>query len=177
MSQRSLPWPAVRDELERIYCEHRQGLYSLALSVTRRADLAEDAVHDGMVRLHRTQARPTGDIVGYVFTAVRNAAIDIQRRARVRPEASGRDDSVFVNQDAGQPTPQQAAARSELAAQAMAAVEDLPDNQREIIVLRLIAGLKFEQIAQTLGLPLGTVTTRYRRTIHKLRDTLGEQNT
>lgn len=165
----------MKDQLAEIYEQHRQGLFSLALSVTRKPELAEDAVHDAVVRLCRTRARPTGDPVGYVYAAVRNAAIDITRYRKARPEASNRDAALFLfEQDAGPGVPE-AVGDAELAGRAMALIEALPDKQREVLVLRLIGGLKFEQIAQTLDLPLGTVTTRYRRTIHAIRDRLSEQ--
>lgn len=165
----------MKDQLGEIYEQHRQGLFSLALSVTRKPELAEDAVHDAIIRLSRTKARPKGDPVGYVYAAVRNAAIDIIRYRKVRPEATNRDAAVFLfEQDPG-PGVVDAVADAELAARAMAMIEALPDKQREVLILRLVAGLKFEQIAQTLELPLGTVTTRYRRTIHAIRDELREQ--
>lgn len=91
--------------LESIYREHRQGLFSLALSITRRRDRAEDAVHDAFARLIRgggagvraagnldgaadstpgsePEAAPGAgaDSVAYAYAAVRNAAIDILRK-------------------------------------------------------------------------------------------------
>lgn len=162
--------PPVKDQLAEIYEQHRQGLYALALTVTRKPELAEDAVHDAIVRLCRTTAKPKGDPVGYVFATVRNAAIDITRYRKARPEASNRDAAVFLFQADDSPGVVEAAGRAELARHAMALVEALPDKQREVVVLRLISGLKFEQIAQTLNLPLGTVTTRYRRTMIQLRE-------
>jgi len=167
----------MREQLQDIYERHRQGLYALALSVTRKPELAEDAVHDAIVRLCRSKARPKGDPVGYVYAAVRNAAIDITRRRKARPEATNRDAAVFLFRPDDGPAAPDLAADAEQARRAMAAIEALPDPQREVVVLRLVAGLKFEQIASTLGLPLGTVTTRYRRTIFALREQLDEQNT
>ncbi len=166
----------MKEQLGEIYEQHRQGLFSLALSVTRRPELAEDAVHDAIVRLSRSKARPTGDPVGYVYAAVRNAAIDITRYRKARPEATNRDAAMCLFLPDATPTMLEAAGEAELAQRAMQRIEALPDKQREVLVLRLVAGLKFEQIAQSLDLPLGTVTTRYRRTIHQLREELGEQN-
>ena len=75
----------MRELIEAIYQNHRQGLYTLALSITRNPDRAEDAVHDAVVRLCRTSPTPTGDPVAYVFAAVRNAAIDIKRKRTELP--------------------------------------------------------------------------------------------
>ena len=67
-----------------LYAEHRQGLFTLALSIVRDASAAEDAVHDGVHRVLARAKAPEGDPVAFLFAAVRNAAIDATRRARVR---------------------------------------------------------------------------------------------
>src|SRR3954464_10297105 len=84
-------------DLEDIYARHRQGLFTLALSITRCAARAEDAVHDAFVRLCRrrfvawwfsaTGTARQPDPVAYVFASVRNAAVDLVRRA---PPEQGR---------------------------------------------------------------------------------------
>ena len=79
--------------IEQIYRLHRKGLYTLALAITRHPESAEDAVHEAIVRLCRSDRSPTGDPVAYVFAAVRNAAVDQKRSAsstafRCRPRDS-----------------------------------------------------------------------------------------
>ena len=66
----------MRRSLERIYRKHRQGMYSLALSITRRPQAAEDAVQEAFVKLWRLGPAPRGDPVAYTYAAVRNAAND-----------------------------------------------------------------------------------------------------
>lgn len=91
------------DQLRELYASHRQGLFTLALSITRRQERAEDAVHDAFASLCRSRhslptaaaagidldnadgpgvagGRGVGDPVAYVYRAVRNAAIDHVRR-------------------------------------------------------------------------------------------------
>ena len=72
----------VQQELERIYRDHRQGLFTLALSITRCPDLAEDAVQDAFTRLWRSEIEPQGDSTAYVFASVRNAALELARGRR-----------------------------------------------------------------------------------------------
>ena len=157
----------MHQRLERIYREHRQGLYTLALSITRCPQSAEDAVHDAFVRLWRSRLRPGGDPVAYVFASVRNAARDVLRRQRTTVELS---ESIFESR---QDDPSSAAARSEEAGLLRAAVDGLPGPQRETVVLRVYAGLTFEQIAGALGEPLPTVASRYRRALERIRDEIG----
>ena len=155
---------SVRRALAETYLKYRQGLFTLAMSITRRADRAEDAVHDAFERLlrRRRDETPSGDIVPYVFAAVRNAAIDITRR-RATPE---RPDSMFVDETPG---PVDLAGRAEQQELVRQAVELLPDAQREVVVLRTYAGLTFEQVAQALDRPPGTVVAQYRRGLERLK--------
>ena len=159
--------------IEAIYRRHRQGLYTLALSIAGRPEAAEDAVHDAVVRLCRGgAAQPSGDPVSYVFAAVRNPAIDQRRRAGPRPVASAV--SIFDLPDAtadGRPVDESAAddERDRRVAEALAV---LPAEQREAVVLHLFAGLTFAQAAETVGVPLQTLASRYRRGLSALRDPL-----
>ena len=162
--------PALTGTIEAIYRRHRQGLYTLALSIAGRPEAAEDAVHDAVVRLCRASTGPSGDPVAYVFAAVRNAAIDGRRRAGPRgpavsifdlPDAAADDRSVADSAGDGE--------RDRRVAEALG---DLPAEQREAVVLHLFAGLTFAQAAETIGVPLQTMASRYRRGLSALRDPL-----
>ena len=153
-------------ELQRIYQDHRQGLFTLALSITRCPDLAEDAVHDAFVRLWRSQRKPKGDSVAYVFASVRNAALQQARRRR-RPVALA--ESVFGSRSSD---PASVAIDTEQRQLVRRALEALPIRQRQVVVLRLHAGLTFQQIADTFGEPLQTVASRYRRALKRVKETL-----
>src|SRR5437868_4364722 len=75
---------------ERIYAEHRRGLFALALTIARCSARAEDAVHEAFVRLWSGRDRlAVDDPVAYAYAAVRRAAIDQVRRAVERPRCQG----------------------------------------------------------------------------------------
>ncbi len=154
--------------IEAIYRQHRKGLFTLALSITGRAESAEDAVHEAVVRLCRANKTPTGDPVAYVYAAVRNAAVDQKRRPGLGG-SSGSAVSIFDVAEPAQPADATDGERDRMVADAIA---DLPDDQREAVVMHLYTGLTFEQAAQTLGVPLQTVASRYRRALAKLREQL-----
>lgn len=157
-------------KLEAIYARYRQGLFTLALSRTGCADLAEDAVHDAFVRLCRCDLDSVGDPVAYVFAAVRNTAADLIRRLSDRRAPAGEPSISIFDDRAVEPSAN--AVRVEQEQLIAAAVDALPSEQREIIVLRLYANLTFAQIAQVTGDPPGTVATRYRRGLQRLRNQL-----
>jgi RNA polymerase sigma-70 factor (ECF subfamily) len=166
----------VRSVLEQVYREHRQGLFTLALTITRCPYRAEDAVQEAMVRLWQSAELPR-DPLPYVFAAVRNAAIDQMRRTAARrwqesasiyevmPAAAG------PTSGGGPEDPAAAAISAEQHARLRRAVDALPQPEREVVVMRIYGGLKFEQIAEALDEPLPTVASRYRRAL----DTLGRR--
>jgi RNA polymerase sigma-70 factor, ECF subfamily len=156
-------------DLANIYARHRQGLFTLALLITRRPDRAEDAVHDAFARLCGVDSRGIADPVAYVFAAVRRAAIDQVRRAK-RTGADEAAVSIFAAGDGA--TPESSAMGAERTQWVMAAIEALPPDQREVVVLRVYAELTFAQIAEVLAQPLATVAARYRRSLERLRGQL-----
>ena len=156
----------MRRTLESIYRCHRQGLYTLALSITRQDGRAEDAVQEAFARLWRSSRRPQGDPVAYVFAAVRNAALDQAARSDL---SVGLPASIFDGQAAD---PAKHAVEAESQRRLREAIDDLPDPQRQVVVLKAYAGLTFEQIAEVCGQPLSTVASRYRRVLEKLKQQL-----
>ncbi len=155
----------VRGQLERFYVEHRQRLFTCALAITGCADLAEDSIADVFARLFRRPFVPR-HLKAYVFRAVRNAAIDTHRRRAKRFEPL--NESIFSTDT----NPRDDAASREFQEQVSAALSDLPDNERETIILHLYGELTFREIAEIRSARLGTVTSWYRRGLEKLRDQL-----
>ncbi len=163
--------------LETIYREHRQGLFSLALSVTGEPGLAEDAVHDAFVKLCRRSGPSPDDGVAYAHAAVRHAAID---RRRKRGPRSGDPASLFNGRSASPAAeatdPADHAADAETQRRLRDAIDALPGPARDVIVMRVFGQLTFEQIARALGEPLGTVTCRYQRTVARLRQQMEQDD-
>jgi RNA polymerase sigma-70 factor (ECF subfamily) len=157
----------VTASIESIYRQHRNGLFTLALSITGRADSAEDAVHDAVVRVWRG-ATPGGDPVAYLFAAVRNAAIDVRRRPRLGGDAV----SIFDLAEPAAGETGDAVVEAERDGMIADALAELPEDQREAVVMHLFAGLTFAQAAEAAGVPLQTVASRYRRGLEKLRGAL-----
>ncbi len=159
--------PSPRGDLERIYCECRQQLFTCALAITCSPARAEDAVHDAFCRLLRPQIAPqessVADLKAYVFRAVRNAAVDQLRRASAAPDPlpefvfDPRPDATRSNEDA------------EFRRRVVELMHRLSSNERETIVQHLYGELTFQQIATVRQAPLGTVVSWYRRGLEKLR--------
>lgn len=161
------PKMPIRAELERIYREHRQGLFTLALSITRQAQAAEDAVQEAFARLCKRDRLADGDATAYTFATVRNMALDWVRSPQRHRTGS---DTIFeITQATNTAPPDARTIADERDRLVRDVVDGLPDDQREVLVMKLYAGLTFEQIAAALDEPLSTVSSRYQRTLDKLR--------
>jgi RNA polymerase sigma-70 factor (ECF subfamily) len=155
--------------IEAVYRREYRGLFLLALSITASHQQAEDAVHEAISRACRQRRPPVGDHAAYVYRAVRNAAIDERRRGGVR-QAGPFD-------EASHPPPGSADAHdtivvAELQRGVQAAIETLPEDLREVVVLRVANDLSFRQIADVLNEPTMTVSDRYHRALKVLRSSL-----
>jgi len=100
------------------------------------------------------------------FAAVRNAAIDQVRRTPAMQDVQ--QTSIYNGQ---MDDPLAAAIDLERQELMRKAVEELPDEQRQAVVLHVYADLTFEQVAEMLGEPLPTVASRYRRALERLKQT------
>jgi RNA polymerase sigma-70 factor (ECF subfamily) len=162
--------PSVRQLLEGIYRNHRQGLFTLALSLLHDAPAAEDAVHEAFARLCRMDHPPSGDATAYVFAAVRNAAMD-QRRQSARPGRQA--DSIFDKSLAAPAdSPSRAMEQAELDRLIRRALSELGEESRQVVVMKIYGGLTFDQIAQASGEPLSTVSSRYQRALQKMKSSM-----
>ncbi len=159
----------MQQELEQIYRRNRQGLFTLALAITGCPERAQDAIQGAFTRLWQRPAPPNGELLPYVFAAVRNAATDEVRRREAR--RSGEELTSIFDVRAEDPTG--TAQRREEAAIVRRAVERLPDDERETVVMKVYGGLTFRQIAEVVDAPLPTVASRYQRAMESLHGTLG----
>ena len=136
--------------------------------VASQAD-AEDVLQEAFVRFwpRRRRAR---DPVAYLYQCVRRAAMNWRRSAerRARHEAEADAQPMFR-------TPAEEAELAELAGLAQAALEGLPVEQREIVVLRIWGQLTFKAVAEVLGIPPPTARSRYRYAMAALRKQLPEE--
>ncbi len=158
-----------RDAFDELYRRYSRAVYSLVLRTVRDAALGEDVVQETFTAVWRKAGsyRPErGSATTWLFTVARNAAVDA---VRARKPVVGGD--VPETPDQG-PTPEQQTVDSLEAFTVHAAVDSLPDREREVIELAYFDGLSQSQVAQRLELPLGTVKTRTRAGLARLAERL-----
>jgi RNA polymerase sigma factor (sigma-70 family) len=141
---------------------HLDAAFNYARWLTRNDAEAEDVVQDACVRAMRFFSSLRGeDARAWLFTIVRNAWYSrISRRSgATRPASSGAQDQM--SDDALDP--EERLQQQQTVALVRAALEQLPVDFREVIVLREIEGLSYKEIAAVVNVPIGTVMSRLAR--------------
>ena len=148
--------------------QHAAALVLFAQQIVGRRGEAEDAVQEGFVRFwkHRREAR---EPVAYLYVCVRSCALDQlrgqqRRRLREREVSSSHDEHYLV--DFGQ--------REERRLAIERGLRELPDQQRQVVVMKIWGGLTFAQIATALEISPNTAASRYRYALEHLRQELDE---
>ena len=169
---------------ELLVTRHRKPLFNFILRFVRDTAAAEDVTQETFLRLvkgadaYERQAKFTT----WLYTIARNLCVDASRRGKHRKAASldapiGDEDGsaslLDLVPDGGAGVDRQAQSR-ELRVRLQQAIESLPDEQREIFLLREVADLQFNEIANVIGCPENTVKSRMRYALEKLREALEE---
>jgi RNA polymerase sigma factor (sigma-70 family) len=147
------------EDVKRLYERHGPALVVYACGYTKETARAEDAVHGVFYRLLRNSIGVPENPAGYLYRAVRNAALNALREGT---HAAPLDESCFVHRDGNR----------EAALALQKALGELPEEQREVIIMRIWGGLTLNEAAVASGVPLNTVASRYRYGLAKLRESL-----
>ena len=162
---------------EVFYDRHGGAAYSLAHRIVGDRQLAEDVIQEAFLSIWRSPARydpARGSVRSWTLGIVRNRAIDALRRTTASAPKLGFDDAGLLE---GQPAPERTeseAIRRDAAARIRGAVGGLPPEQSQVITLAYFGGFSHSEIAAMLGAPLGTIKSRMRLGLEKLRESLAD---
>ncbi|MBN2314245.1 MAG: RNA polymerase sigma factor [Sedimentisphaerales bacterium] len=165
-----------RDALRRIYEKYRDDLLIMAIALSHDVHLAEDAVHDVFVAFARNvrHFKLTGSLKAYLARCVINRIRDLMRMRRSQARVLEAERVCPEPKDANDPS--DLIVCSEELRLLSKALSELPDEQREVIVLRMQGQMRFRKIAQLMDISVNTVKGRYRYGIQKLRSILNSEN-
>ena len=168
-----------REALGTLYQKFSGAVYSLAVHMLRDSGAAEEVTQDAFFNVWRRASsyrRDRGKVTTWLFSIAHNRMIDELRRRRRRDQVHVYQDMETADglaDDAGDPSSYAIfqMRRSEI----KEALSTLRPEQREVVVLAYYGGLTHSEIAAKLDQPLGTVKTRMRLALKKLRDVLKSQ--
>ena len=164
---------ACRDLVRR----YERPVYSVLMRVVRRSEDAEDLVQETFVKVFKALDRydPERPFAAWIFTIASRLAIDHFRRRRIQTvslsysDPGSSEERTMDVEDTGL-KPDEITSNAEEELQTSAIIDSLPEHYRIVVLLRHQQDLSYEEIAQALNLPLGTVKARIHRGRALLKD-------
>ena len=159
--------PMKRGEVERLYDAHAAAVFRYAGAMMRDREEARGVLQDVFVKLGRNGGVLDGveDVRGFVLRITRNTVLDRLRRKAVRRKP------VEMEQT-GEPEPDASADRVVFHEAVAEALAELPEEQREVVAMKLWQGRTFAEIGELCAISQNTAASRYRYGIDKLQTLL-----
>ena len=160
--------------LEALYTRHSRPIFSLALKILGDREVVEEVVQEVFLRLWTRAVGydpQRGKLLSWLLTITHHRAIDELRRRRSQPETDGLQEQLAAVEDTDA-DPSKSLAQVEEREAVQHALAQLPEAQRRPIALAYYGGLTQVEIARRLREPLGTIKTRMRLGMQKLRVSL-----
>jgi RNA polymerase sigma-70 factor (ECF subfamily) len=149
------------EDVQHLYQRHGPALLAYVCSFVADAAIAEDVVHQVFAKLLKGETS-VPDVPGaYLYRAVRNAALNARRNG-FREAALENASTCFVHHGGDQ----------EAALSLQTALTQLPEEQREVVIMRIWSGMTLDEIAEATQTPLSTAASRYRYALERLRERL-----
>lgn len=151
------------DALRRLYEKTSKGVYAYALSLLKNAYDAEDVCQETFLSIYDKAGdyEPQGKPMAWIITVAKRHALTVLRKERGK---SYIEEAEKANAEAFSRTE-----NTEQRLLLQAATEVLNDDERQIVMLKAVAGMKAREIGKILGMPLNTVLSKYHRAIGKMR--------
>lgn len=162
------------EAFERLYERHAPRVFALCLRILRSREVAQEVLQDAFWQLWERPGQfdpDRGRLPTFLFQIARSRSLDRLRRERLRtpshPELA--TSLEIADLATSVPTPLQSASITETRTRVLEALDGVPPECREVLVLAYFEGLTRTEIAEHLGIPVGTVKTRVRRGLKILR--------
>jgi len=156
-----------REAFASLYEKTKTSVYAYALSVIKNSTLAEDIMQDTYVNIAKNAAKydSQGKPMAWILTIVRNLAL-MKMKASESKNVSLEECLDFSSQEDDY-------SNSDRKIILKMALDCLSDEERQIVVMHAVSGLKHREISTTIGMPLSTVLTKYNRALAKMKKKLG----
>lgn len=149
-----------KDALSRLYIETKSSVYAYALSLLKNKALAEEVLQDTYIKIYENANLYTSKNkpLAWILTITKNSSLQKLKREKDNIDIDLFKEVIGNNKD----TLDNKLFLSYL-------FDNVSDEEREIVLLHAVAGFKHHEIASFLNLPLGTVLSKYKRTLNKLK--------
>lgn len=159
--------------LAELYDRYAGAMLALAERIVGRGAEAEDVIHEVFLEAWRQSADydpARGSVKAWLLLRTRSRSLDVQKSARVSKQVAMHDDSWLA--ELGDPTRDTAAGADQ--ARVRRVLIELPADQRQVLLLGYFEGLSSSEIAERLGVPIGTVKSRVAAALAALRSALSD---
>ena len=165
-----------QEAFERLYDRYYTMVYHLARKIVNDSDRAEEVMYDVFWQIWREAERydgQRGSVGAWVTTLARSRAIDALRVRKIQPSTTSDTDLAahYMLVDPT-PNPEERTSLEQRASVVRAVIGSLPTEQRAALELAFFGGLSHSEIAERLHEPIGTIKTRIRTAMLRLRDRL-----
>ena len=161
------------DAFEQILLRYEKLIHHIARRYFNNPDDALDASQDAIIRIYKglpnVVIRDDGNLKAWICTVTANTCLDIVRKRRIATEELT-DDSISISPSL--PSAEESAIANERVKEILTAIAQLPDDHRMVLILRDMQGLTYDELAEALGITLGTVKSRLSRARSALKKTL-----
>lgn len=149
------------DAFRDLYQQTCSAVYGFALSILRNVHDAENVMHDAYIRIHKSASayQPMGKPMAWILTIVRNLCYTRLKSGDISEDIAEYEGLLQISEQ------DRTVDRMIL----QKALEVLPFEDRQIVILHALTGMKHREIAELLDMPLGTVMSKYKRSLAKMR--------
>lgn len=172
------------DAFAELVRRYERPLYNFILRSVRRRERADELLQDVFLKVVQRSSDFKGQskLSTWLYTIARNLCIDHSRKMVFRrhqsldaPRAGAEDGPTLLERTAAEGAePDRAAVMEDLKRRIADAVEELPEEQREVFLMRHVQGMRFKDIADVIGVPENTVKSRMRYALERLQRALAD---
>ena len=150
-----------RDAFSDLYHQTSSAVYGFALSILKNQHDAENVMHDTYIRAYKSAGsyKPMGKPMAWILTIVKNLSYNLLKTGRVSEDITQYESLLHVDEG-------DTAIDRMILAKAFAILEF---EQRQIVILHALTGMKHREIAELLDVPIGTVLSKYNRSLAKMK--------
>ena len=166
---------------ETLLTRHQERVYTKINFIVRDSELANDLFQDTFIKVVRLLKEgkyvEEGKFLPWVLRIAHNIAIDHFRRNKKMRMVRSRDEmDVFATIDTGDAHVEDLLVEGQIHSDVRRIIDELPEDQREVVRMRMYDNLSFKEIAETTGVSINTALGRMRYAVINLRKIVGENN-